>query len=241
MNFRHLTLAERLDFTRGGTEQLTRHLAELRDDEVAEQSVLPGWTRAHLVAHVGYNAAALCRLTDWAATGIETPMYDSVEQRGREIDDGAGDSVQVLRDRVGDTARLLDEKWHSLSESAWSREVRTIQGRTVPASETIWMRAREVWIHAVDLGNGARFSEIPDPVLRSLVDDVIKAWRNNGLGSGLTLQISEEEPISIDPDRGRDNQVSISGDLAAVVQWITGRGAEGVTGLPDGVDAPRWL
>ncbi|MDV6271006.1 maleylpyruvate isomerase family mycothiol-dependent enzyme [Rhodococcus globerulus] len=237
MIFHDLTLVERLDATRRGTELFARHLAELGDDEFAQPSGLPDWTRAHLVAHVGYNAAALSRLTDWAATGIETPMYDSVEQRGREIDEGATESVQDLRDRFEHTARLLDDKWLSLPKSFWSNEVRTIQGRTVPASETVWLRAREVWIHAVDLGNGAEFSDIPEPVLRSLVDDVVKAWRTRGVGSELALDISDEQSLVV----GDEHLISVSGDLPSIVQWVAGRGSSGVSGVPVGLIAPRWL
>ena len=43
----------------------------------------PGWSRRHVVAHVGYNARALTRLVEWAKTGIETPMYASADQSGR--------------------------------------------------------------------------------------------------------------------------------------------------------------
>lgn len=45
-------------------------------------------------------------------------------------------------------------EWRDLPDANWTHEVRTAQGRTVPASETVWMRTREVWVHAVDLDNG---------------------------------------------------------------------------------------
>jgi maleylpyruvate isomerase len=57
----------------------------LADADLDADTLLDCWTRKHLIAHDGYNAAALCRLLDWAATGVETPMYDSTEQRAREI------------------------------------------------------------------------------------------------------------------------------------------------------------
>ena len=120
---------------------------------MTQDTLLDGWTRKHLLAHVGYNAAALCRLLDWAATGVETPMYESTEQRNREIREGATLSAPALRNLFDHTVARLDEKWRRLPESAWDAEVRTTQGRSVPASETVWMRTREVWIRAVDLAN----------------------------------------------------------------------------------------
>ena len=162
MDFNDLELSERLLIARRGTAFFAQRLAELTDDELDGDTLLDGWTRKHLLAHVGYNAAALCRLLDWAATGVETPMYESMEQRGQEINEGATLSAAALRNLFDHTVARLDEKWRHLPESAWDAEVRTAQGRSVPASETVWMRTREVWIHAVDLVNGARFTSFPN-------------------------------------------------------------------------------
>jgi maleylpyruvate isomerase len=40
-------------------------------------SLLPGWSRRTVIAHVARNADALCNLLTWARTGVETPMYAS--------------------------------------------------------------------------------------------------------------------------------------------------------------------
>jgi maleylpyruvate isomerase len=70
MSFHDLDLSERRLIARRGTALFAQRLAELSDDDLEAGSLLDGWTRKHLVAHVGYNAAALCRLMDWAATGV---------------------------------------------------------------------------------------------------------------------------------------------------------------------------
>lgn len=188
MGFDELDLAERLLIARRGTAYFAQRLAELPDDDLGAGSLLPGWSRRQLLAHVGYNAAALCRLMDWAATGMQTPMYSSAEQRGREIEEGATLSAAALRNLFDHTVARLDQKWRHLPASAWSAQVRTAQGRVVPASETVWMRTREVWIHAVDLGNGGRFRDFPDVVLDSLLADIVGIWRTKHLGAGLVLE-----------------------------------------------------
>ena len=185
--FADLDLSERLLIARRGTAYFAQRLAELSDNDFDGDTLLPGWSRRHLVAHVGYNAAALCRLMDWAATGVETPMYESVEQRSREIAEGATLDPAALRNLFDHTVARLDEKWRNLPESAWSAQVRTAQGRLVPASETAWMRTREVWIHAVDLANGGRFDDFPAVVLDSLLADIVGMWRQKNLGAGLVL------------------------------------------------------
>ncbi|MFC9518955.1 maleylpyruvate isomerase family mycothiol-dependent enzyme [Nocardiaceae bacterium NPDC056970] len=238
MGFDDLDLAERLDIAREGTAYFAQKLAALSDEEMSGPSLLGGWTRKHLIGHVGYNAAALCRILDWAATGVETPMYASTEQRAQEIDEGATLSAGSLRNLFAENAARLDEKWRNLPDRAWDAEVRTAHGRSVPASETAWMRSREVWIHAVDLGNGGRFEDFPDVVLESLVDDIVGMWRRKGDGAGLVLEIDGRRPVVL--QEGVPVIGTVAGPLAAVVRWACGRGA---TGLATGSDhePPRWL
>ncbi|WP_072810135.1 maleylpyruvate isomerase family mycothiol-dependent enzyme [Rhodococcus zopfii] len=236
MRFNELELSERLLIARRGTSYLSQRLAELTDDELDGPTLLDGWSRRHLVAHIGYNAAALCRLMDWAATGVETPMYASTDQRAQEIAEGATLSPAALRNLFAHTVARLDEKWRNLPDSAWQAQVRTAQGRLVPAEESAWMRTREVWIHAVDLGNGGRFGDFPEVVLDSLLDDIVGMWRKKDLGAGLALEVEGRAPVIV-----KDAEVThkVQGSLASVVRWAAGRGAVGVTGGE--VTPPRWL
>ncbi|MBC2639238.1 MULTISPECIES: maleylpyruvate isomerase family mycothiol-dependent enzyme [unclassified Rhodococcus (in: high G+C Gram-positive bacteria)] len=238
MSFQDLPLPERLLIARRGTAYFAQRLAELTDGDLTGDTLLAGWSRKHLVAHVGYNAAALCRLLDWAATGVETPMYASPEQRGTEIDEGATLSAAALRNLFDHTVARLDEKWRHLPASAWDAQVRTAQGRLVPVSETAWMRTREVWIHAADLGNGGRFGDFPDVVLDSLLTDIVGMWQKKDLGAGLVLAFDGCVPIAVQPDS--PSSTKVGGSLASVVRWAAGRGAVGLT---SGADAqpPHWL
>lgn len=239
-SFAALTLAERLTLTRRGTAYFAQRLAELSDDELDQNSLLPGWSRRHLLAHVGYNAAALSRLMSWAATGVETPMYASSEQRAREIDSGAQTDPATLRQFFRRTTSQLDHKWNELPDVAWSAEVRTAQGRQVPASEAVWLRAREVWVHAVDLATSGRFAEFPSPVIHSLLDDIVGMWRRKNTGDGLLLAIEGQQPIEIVP--GSQHSTTVTGSLPAITRWAAGRGAVGVTFAGDGSTvAPPWL
>jgi maleylpyruvate isomerase len=238
MGFNDLELSERLLIARRGTAFFAQHLAELTDEELDGDTLLDGWSRRHLVAHVGYNAAALCRLLDWAATGVETPMYESMEQRSKEIEEGATLSGAALRNLFDHTVARLDEKWRNLPTSAWAEQVRTAQGRSVPAAETIWMRTREVWIHAVDLDNGARFGDFPDVVLESLLLDIVDVWRRKNVGADLVLDVVGAPPVAVG---GSVNPQTVRGPLPAVVRWATGRGTIGLPGDTAVPAPPRWL
>jgi maleylpyruvate isomerase len=237
MSFHDLDLSERRLIARRGTAFFAQRLAELSDDDLEAGSLLDGWTRKHLVAHVGYNAAALSRLMDWAATGVETPMYPSADHRDREIKEGATLSAAALRNLFDHTVARLDEKWRHLPETRWAAPVRTAQGRTVPAAETVWMRTREVWIHAVDLDNGAHFGDFPGVVLESLLADIIEAWRRKGLGADLVLEVTGAEPVAVGDGGGSP----VRGPLPALVRWAAGRGAVDVSSEGEVPLAPRWL
>ena len=78
-------LEAELATVRQGTAFFGRNLDELSDAELDGDSLLPGWTRRHVVAHIGYNARAISRLIEWAGTGVETPMYEFAEARNNEI------------------------------------------------------------------------------------------------------------------------------------------------------------
>jgi maleylpyruvate isomerase len=238
MDFTGLGLAEQLVVARQGTAFFEQSLAELNEQELDADSALAGWSRKHLVAHVGYNAIALCRLLDWPATGVETPMYESPSQRNREIEAGGTLDGTTLRALIASSSARLDEKWRNLPVAAWSSQVRTAQGRIVPAQETVWMRTREVWIHAVDLDNGATFGDLPTAVLTSLTTDIVELWRKRGVGSGIVLDVQGSSTIAVQPHAAVSARVS--GPLASVAQWASGRGAIDLDSGSD-IEAPAWL
>ncbi len=146
---------------------------ELPEAAWEQPTALPGWRAREIVAHVHLNAEALRNLVTWATTGVETPMYASSSQRDADIERTAGLSPTELRELVGRSAEALARDLDAMSGEAWERSVVTAQGRTVPASEILWMRSREVAVHAIDLPAGAQFEDLPDELVVALVHDVV--------------------------------------------------------------------
>ncbi|MBC6461013.1 maleylpyruvate isomerase family mycothiol-dependent enzyme [Actinomadura sp. HBU206391] len=232
-----------MEWLREGTDRFVAHLDAFADADLAAPTALPGWSRAHLVAHVGHNARALGRLVHWARTGERTPMYASASVRDAEIAEGAERPAPELRAFVRESAGELWSALGGLSGDHWRAEVVTAQGRTVPAAQIVWMRCREVWVHTVDLGDGATFADFPAGLVDRLLTDVTAAWTQR-----------EQEPALIlaPEDRLRTWTVELAGRSAAVVTgpaaglcaWITGRGAHGVRTADPGTPLPvpgRWL
>lgn len=229
--------ARELTWARRGTAYFARKLNELTDAELDEPSLLPGWSRRHLVAHVGYNARALTRLLTWARTGVETPMYASPEQRNAEIERGATLPARALRHLFAHSEVHLNVEWRDLPGTAWDTQVRTAQGRLVPARETGWMRTREVWVHAVDLGNGGSTHDFPPDLLVELLGDVLRAWQRRNETVDLTLAPTGREPVVVG-----SGGPTVSGALPDLVRWLTGRGTSGLTSSDGDLPAiPRWF
>lgn len=223
-----------LSWVSSGTSRLTDTVAVLSDDQLTEPSLLPGWTRKHLLAHLASNAEAVGRLATWARTGVPSPMYASDEQRNLAIEKGAHRPSADLRSWVADSATALAHSFQTLTDDNWRAEVTTAQGRRVAATELPWMRAREVMVHLVDLGTGIGFDDLDTLFCRALVDDVV-AWRSRR-ADGLALQlVAEDLPAQWLVD-GEGPRRVVSLPVARLAAWLSGR--SGPSALPE---LGRWL
>jgi maleylpyruvate isomerase len=166
------SLTDVLRWTRDGTALFLGAVDRLAEPEYDAPSLLPGWTRKHLLAHVAANAEALGNLVHWAATGEATPMYASPEERAAGIERGPRMSGTELAAWVTSSAVTLRAAMDDLTEAQWQAEVVTAQGRPVPATEVPWLRSREMFVHAVDLGSGVSFRDLPGDFLQALVTDI---------------------------------------------------------------------
>lgn len=171
-------------------------LGRLSDDELDAPTPLPGWTRRHLIAHVHFNASALRRLTSWAATGTEQRMYASPEQRNAEIEQDATLPSAELRRLVRESASGLAADLGALPAGAWQAAVITAQGRTVAATEIPWMRTREVAVHAIDLGAGLTFADLPADLTAALLADVVRKRAAAGEGPALAAWLTGRAPAA---------------------------------------------
>ncbi|MEU5881465.1 maleylpyruvate isomerase family mycothiol-dependent enzyme [Spirillospora sp. NPDC047279] len=166
------SFADAVRWSREGTELFLDAAGGLTEAEYEAPSALPGWTRKHLVAHVAANADALGNLVRWAATGEETPMYASPEERAAGIARGPRMTGAYLTEWLTRSAAALRTAMDGLTHSGWQARVVTAQGRTVPATEVPWMRSREIYVHAVDLDRGISFAALPDDFVEALVADI---------------------------------------------------------------------
>lgn len=167
-----------------GTRLLLATVDGLADADFDAPSLLPGWARRHVVAHVHNNAGAFRRLLHWARTGEETPMYRP-GRRDAEIEEVAGLPVPGLRSRLRGSAEALARDLDELPAGAWDRTLVNRQGREMTARQIPWLRAREVTVHLADLAAGAGFEDLPPDLLKTLVTDVLASRVDAGNGPAL--------------------------------------------------------
>ncbi len=233
------TVTPQLDRLLGWQDEGTRLVEQaVAEADLATASALPGWTRAHLVAHLARNADALVNLLDWAATGLPQPMYAAPGQREQDIEAGAARPPDVLRaDLLAADARLA-RTVAGLPAAAWSARVLSAQGRDIPAGEVPWLRVREVWIHLVDLGGGPTLHDLPAELVDALLTDVTTALGRKPDAPAVALVANGGAARWV---VGTEPTSTVTGSPAGLLGWATGR----TSGADLSADAlptlPRWL
>ncbi|QNN54112.1 maleylpyruvate isomerase family mycothiol-dependent enzyme [Nocardioides mesophilus] len=213
-------------------------LSDLTDDDVRAPSLLPGWTRGHVITHLARNADGLCRLLHWAETGEVQFMYDSAEQRDADIEAGAGRSAHDLRvDASASAGRFLQ----AINELDVRHEDNPVARRpgdaSFPAREIPTHRLVELQVHHADLGIGytpehwpAGFCDVllslvvPDraagPSMLLRATDGAGLWQYGEAGDGPTVEGRACDLAWWAIGRGDGSGLtSSSGELPALSRW----------------------
>jgi maleylpyruvate isomerase len=214
------TVEQALPWAADGAAHLRGMMTRMGDDAFAKPSSLPDWTRAHLLTHVARNADALINLLTWARTGVPTPAYASIEQRNADIEAGAKRPPAEIRADLLASSDRLAAAVRKMPDEAWSARVE-FRGRRILAADLLWLRAREVWIHAIDLDAGASFGDLPRPMLRELLTDAAGTLGARPDFPRLILVPSDESrtwTVGEGPD-----PLEVRGPAAELAAWLLGR------------------
>lgn len=216
----------RLEQVYAATALYLQDVDRLTADDLTAETVLPGWSRAHVVAHVALHALGTSRALAGLAHGHPLPVYDSEERRDADIEKTARLPVDELRElsfqacgrfRAACTAiHESDATWDSLVE-------RTPRGYVFTADGVVDARWREVEIHHVDLGVGYSPADWT-PEFTSYLFDVVTGDR--AASANVTLRTYGTEAVL-----GDGSGPVVEGDTAGVAYWLCGRDSgHGLTG-----------
>jgi maleylpyruvate isomerase len=214
----------------------------MSDNQVREPSLLPRWSRGHVLTHIARNADSLRNLLIWARTGVETPQYPSREARDEAIEAGAGRPAAELVADVDASANLLAAEAAGLTATNWAAEVRGLGGAPHPGWFTLRRRLSEVEIHHVDLGMGYRAADWPASFAAELLDGVADDFTNDKSPAIAIVSTDSGRSYHLGP-AGRGADQTISGPDWLLLAWLIGRSdGAGLTAEPAGPlpAVPPW-
>jgi len=160
--------AHDLLWARRGTAYFARHLNALSDSDLDAPSRIPGWSRRHVVAHVGYHARGLARLVEAARNGACEEKLAEPENQIEDVEFGVTLPAHALRYLFQHSEVHLNVEWRDLDEAGWHASVRALDGEIVPIRNTPWLRAREIWLCALDLSTGGTSTDFPQDFVTTL-------------------------------------------------------------------------
>jgi maleylpyruvate isomerase len=206
------------------SQRLVRTVDAFDDADWTAPSGLPGWSRAHVVAHVALNAEGLAGALGGLAAGQPASMYASDADRDGDIDALADASATELRDRLLGSVTAFAHAVGAVPADAWDASIeRTPGGRVFAAVDTPSMRLREVEIHHADLASAYSWRAW-EPAFAALLLDGMDGRGHDGPGFVV---------VASDLDRSwtiGDGGPAVTGPAAALGWWLTGRGdGDGLT------------
>jgi len=224
-------MIERIDQSVG---RVLESVTTLSDEQVRAPSLLPGWTRGHVLAHIARNADGLRNLLTWARTGVETPQYASSEARDAEIAKGADQSASGHAEDIAASAKSFADLARELPADAWLAEVHGIKGPAHPAWFTLERRLFELEVHHVDLYAGYRSGDWPDWfVTDELYRITGELTRKPGAPAAVLNDLLTGRQYFTGPAGAAD--LEISGHGHVLLAWLLGRSeGEELTADPAG-------
>lgn len=216
------------------TARVISTAAALPDGALAAPSLLPGWTRGHVLTHLARNADAFVNLLTWARTGEETPMYADAGARDRAIEEGAARPPADQLDDLRSAADRLAEAVAELPPAAWAAQVAMRGGRVIAAAEIPWRRLVELRLHEVDLDAGVGWADLDAGfAARELAAVLDGLCGHEGVAAVRLHDTSSGEKWTA--GAAAEPEVTVSGGTAALVAWVTGRSTgDGLTTDPHG-------
>lgn len=161
--------ARELDWARRGTAYFARKLNELSDSELWGDSHVEGWSRRHVIACTAYHARTLAHLIAEVRTGRAVELHADKDQREADISLGATLPAGALQHLVAHADIHLNVEWRDLANEHWDERTRCNAIPTV--RDAPWARAKQVWLRAIDLNNGARLEDLPRDFLLALLTE----------------------------------------------------------------------
>jgi maleylpyruvate isomerase len=164
------------------TQRLLGTARIITDPDLRVPSMLPGWTRGHVLAHVARNADGMRNVLAGVRTGQDRPAYASAEAREAGIEQDAGRRATEQAADLASSAMALRTVARQLPDAGWQVPVRMLDGTDFfPAAELLTRRLAEVELHHCDLGAGYGPGDWPAFFADMELAEPMRSWRQDRL------------------------------------------------------------
>jgi maleylpyruvate isomerase len=160
------------------TQRLLDAARVLPEPDLRAPSLLPGWSRAHVLAHVARNADAMRNLLIGARVGQHRPAYASAQAREDDIETSAAQVPRDLMNDLADSAMALRTMIRQLPAEAWSFGVQMLDSGPFPAADLLTRRLTEVELHHCDLGIGYDAAKWPASFVQAQLPEPMRSQRS---------------------------------------------------------------
>jgi len=184
-------LHDRID---DATQRLLGDARVMADSDLRAASLLPGWTRAHVLAHLARCADAMRNLLVGARSGQVRPAYASAEARQADIDQGAAMTAKDLADDLAASAMALRTVARQLPDEAWQVQLRILDSVPFPAAQILTRRLVELELHHCDLGAGYGPADWPAAFAAMELAEPMRSQRQDRLGYAPSAATTGDRP-----------------------------------------------
>ncbi|MFJ9056247.1 maleylpyruvate isomerase family mycothiol-dependent enzyme [Streptomyces sp. NPDC102409] len=206
--------AHDLEAVREATDRLLSATGKMDDGAVAEPSLLPGWSRGHVLAHLSRNADALVNVLRGR------PMYANSETRDADIE---RDAPRPLTEHLADLRTSGAAFLSVAGEPAdWSRTVTLRNGVTDSASRIPFRRRVEVELHHVDLGVGYELEDLPEEFVTRENDFLAERFAGHPAVVATTA-VTPDGRLWTTGGGAEGAPVTVRGSAPDILGWLCGR------------------
>ena len=209
-------------------------------------SLLPGWSRRHVISHLARNADGLVNLLNWAKTGIEHPMYASAADRDADIDEGSRRLFQIQQEDLAAASGRFFTAADDLPTGDWTATVTARGGVAVPATIIPWMRVNELLVHTVDLDRDVTFDDLVETAgehLETVLSFMVSRFAGRTDVPSVLLEIILPDGTARAASLGGSTTAAtprVTGSAASAIAWLTGR-STGADLTGDVPALPAWI
>lgn len=203
-------------------EDLLAGIRGLGTADLDAPSLLPGWRRREVLAHLAANAGGVQRVLKGARDGRLAIKYPGgADARRRTIARLAAISNSELMQRVADSASELSVTISTLPAEAWARPTRQ-RDELIPAWRAAWSRWLEVEVHHVDLAIGREPADMPEELVLQAISWSARTLPNR-VADGTTIELAVQERASATPTSegtSREADVIVHGTGHGILWWL---------------------